>query len=228
MELAYPQESLYFTEVPDTLRALEEITIRGYVGNAEGDTLLDFNGVVAPKVFDKRAVVTTLDNDASEGPFTYEVFQSILHKGLASVTEGEFEFRFVVPRDIDFAFGPGRISGYARSGEVDAHGYSEDFVIGGTAENPVQDDDGPVVELFVNDTLFRAGDVVHEDPWLFARVFDESGINTSGNGVGHDLKAVLDGDASRPTYSMSTSRQIWTPTNAAAFGSLPNLGGGSP
>ena len=198
LELAYPQESVYFTEVPDTLRALEEITIRGYVGNAEGDTLLDFNGVVAPKVFDKRTVVTTLDNDASEGPFTYEVFQSILHKGLASVTEGEFEFRFVVPRDIEFAFGSGRISGYARSGDVDAHGYSEEFVIGGTAENPVQDDEGPVVELFVNDTLFRAGDVVHEDPWLFARVFDESGINTSGNGIGHDLKAVLDGDASRP------------------------------
>ena len=198
LELAYPQESVYFTEVPDTLRALEEVTVRGYVGNAAGDTLPNFNGVVAPKVFDKRAVVTTLDNDASEGPFTYEVFQSILHKGLASVTEGEFEFRFVVPRDIDFAFGPGRISAYARSGDVDAQGYSEDFVIGGTAENPVQDDAGPVVELFVNDTLFRAGDVVHEDPWLFARVHDESGINTSGNGIGHDLKAVLDGDASRP------------------------------
>ena len=198
LALAYPQESIFFTDVPDTLRALEEVAVRGYVGNALGDTLRDFNGVLAPKVFDKRAVVNTLDNDASEGPFTYEVFQSILHKGLASVSEGVFEFRFVVPRDIDFAFGPGRISAYARSGDVDAHGHTEDFVIGGTAENPVQDDEGPDVELFINDTLFRAGDVVHEDPWLFARVFDESGFNTSGNGIGHDLKAVLDGDASRP------------------------------
>ena len=198
LELAYPREAIYFSEIPDTLRALEQVTVRGYVGNAAGDTLRDFNGIVAPKVFDKRAVVTTLDNDASEGPFTYEVFQSILHKGLATVEEGAFEFSFVVPRDIDFSFGTGRISAYARSGDVDAHGFSEDFVIGGTAANPVQDDEGPVVELFVNDTLFQAGDVVHEDPWLFARVFDESGINTSGNGIGHDLKAILDGDASRP------------------------------
>ena len=121
--------------------------MRGYVGNAAGDTLRDFNGIVAPKVFDKRAVVTTLDNDASEGPFTYEVFQSILHKGLATVEEGAFEFSFVVPRDIDFSFGTGRISACTRSGDVDAHGFSEDFVIRGTATNPVQDDEGPVVEL---------------------------------------------------------------------------------
>ena len=198
LALAYPQEHIYFTEVPDTMRALEEVTIRGYVGNAAGDTLLNFNGIVAPTVFDKRTTVTTLDNDASEGPFTYQVFQNILHRGLASAENGAFEFQFIVPRDIDFSYESGRISGYARSAAIDAHGFSEDFVIGGTAENPVVDNEGPVLELFINDTLFEAGDVVHEDPWLFARVFDESGINTSGNGIGHDLKAVLDGDGSHP------------------------------
>ena len=39
---------------------------------------------------------------------------------------------------------------------------------------------------------------MHEDPWLFARIFDDSGINTSGNGIGHDAKAVLDGDTGNP------------------------------
>ncbi len=198
MELAYPKERVFLTQVPDTMRSLDEVVIRGYVGNASGDTLSEFNGVVVPTVFDKQASVTTLDNDQSEGPFTYEVFQNILHKGLASVENGEFEFRFIVPRDINYAYGTGRVSCYALSDQTDAHGFSESFVIGGTSENPLSDSDGPVLELFMNDTLFRAGDVVHEDPWLFARVFDASGINTSGNGIGHDAKAILDGDASRP------------------------------
>lgn len=198
LELAYPSERVYLTQVPDTMRSLDEVVVRGYVGNAQGDTLTDFNGVVVPTVFDKRASVTTLDNDASEGPFTYEVFQNILHKGLASVVDGAFEFRFIVPRDLNYAYGPGRISCYALSEDTDAHGYTEDFIIGGTSDNPTLDDEGPEVHLFMNDTLFKAGDVVHEDPWLFARIFDESGINTSGNGIGHDAKAILDGDASRP------------------------------
>ena len=198
LELAYPRERVFLTEVPDTIRSLEEVVVRGYVGNASGDTLTDFNGVVVPTVFDKRASVTTLDNDESDGPYTYEVFQNILHKGLATVEGGAFEFRFIVPRDIDYTFGTGRISCYALSDQTDAHGFSEDLVIGGTSDNPVMDDEGPTLELFMNDTLFRAGDVVHEDPWLFARVFDASGINTSGNGIGHDAKAVLDGDASHP------------------------------
>ena len=198
LELAYPAEYVYLTQVPDTMRSLEEVVVRGYVGNAQGDTLEGFSGVVVPTVFDKRASVTTLDNDASEGPFTYEVFQNILHKGLASVVDGAFEFRFIVPRDLNYAYGPGRISCYALSNDTDAHGYTEDFIIGGTSDNPTLDDEGPVVEVFMNDTLFKAGDLVHEDPWLFARIFDESGINTSGNGIGHDAKAILDGDASRP------------------------------
>jgi hypothetical protein len=198
MALAYPKERVFLTQVPDTMRSLDEVVFRGYVGNESGDTLSGFNGVLVPTVFDKQASVTTLDNDQSEGPFTYEVFQNILHKGLASVENGVFEFRFIVPRDINYAYGTGRVSCYALSETVDAHGFSESFVIGGTAENPLEDSDGPVLELFMNDTLFRAGDVVHEDPWLFARVFDASGINTSGNGIGHDAKAILDGDAGRP------------------------------
>ena len=198
LRLAYPAERVYLTHVPDTMKSLEEVIVRGYVGNAQGDTLTNFNGAVVPTVFDKRSTVTTLDNDVSDGPYTYEVFQNILHKGLATVSNGEFEFKFIVPRDIDYSFGPGRISCYALSENTDAHGFTEDFVIGGTATNPIVDEEGPQVELFINDTLFQPGDVVHEDPWLFARVFDESGINTSGNGIGHDAKAILDGDANHP------------------------------
>ncbi len=198
LRLAYPKERVVLTEFPDTLKSLERVTMQGFVADASGDTLHSFQGVVTPTVFDKRAKVITLDNDASEGPFEYDVFQNILHRGMATVENGTFSFEFIVPRDIDYAYGPGRVSLYALGGGVDAHGYTEAFTLGGTSDDPIDDDEGPLVSLYINDTLFQAGDVVHEDPWLVARVFDESGINTSGTGIGHDAKAILDGDVGNP------------------------------
>ncbi|MFB1019164.1 MAG: hypothetical protein QMC37_02865, partial [Flavobacteriales bacterium] len=94
---------------------------------------------------------------------------NVIHKGVASVVNGAFEFEFVVPRDIDYTYGAGRVSLYAVDGDVDAHGATEDFVIGGTSENVDEDNLGPSVELFMNDSLFVKGDITNEDPWLYAR-----------------------------------------------------------
>lgn len=198
VRLAYPAERIFITSVPDTMRSLDHVVVSGYVGDSEGNVLDDFNGFVYPKVFDKRSQLSTLDNDEVAGAFSYSMFRNVIHQGLASVIDGYFSFEFVVPRDIDYAFGQGRISFYALSGEIDAHGYTEDFVIGGISDEVVPDDEGPTVELFMNDTLFERGGMTSEDPWLYARVFDESGINTVGNGIGHDLKAVLDGAYDSP------------------------------
>ena len=33
---------------------------------------------------------------------------------------------------------------------------------------------------------------------LFIKLFDESGINTVGNGIGHDLMAILDEESANP------------------------------
>ncbi|HHZ94301.1 MAG TPA: type IX secretion system sortase PorU, partial [Flavobacteriales bacterium] len=190
--LAYPKHSIYITEVPDTIRSLDHVIMKGYVGTDSGDTLQGFNGFLYPKVFDKRSQISTLDNDNVAGAFSYTMFRNVIHKGLASVVDGVFEFEFVVPRDIDYTLGEGRVSLYAVSEDIDAHGAFEGFIIGGTSEDVEVDDLGPVVDLFMNDSLFISGGITNEDPWLYARVYDESGINTVGNGIGHDLKAVLD------------------------------------
>ena len=198
MMLAYPAEKIYINEIPDTIKSLDLVTISGYVGNAEGDTLTDFNGRIYPTVFDKRSLLSTLDNDQVAGAFAYSMFRNVIHKGLASVEGGVFTFQFVVPRDIDYTFGNGRVSCYALSGDRDAHGATEDFVIGGTSDSIIPDDEGPQVQLYMNDSLFVSGGITSDDPWLYARVYDESGINTVGNGIGHDLKAVLDGEYDNP------------------------------
>ena len=195
LRLNYPREEIRFTEVPDTLKALDLALVRGYVSNTSGDTLADFNGIVHVKVFDKRSQITTLNNDGGPNPHTFQVFRNVLFSGVASAESGVFEFSFVVPRDIDYSFGNGRISAYAVSDSTDAHGASESMVIGGVADAFSIDDEAPIVQLYINDTTFVSGGLTDENPWLLARVFDAGGINASGVGIGHDIKATLDGQS---------------------------------
>ena len=192
LQLNYPEHRIEFTSVPDTLRALDRASVSGLVVNAAGDTLHDFNGIVHVQLFDKRSQITTLNNDGAPNPHTFQVFRNVLFRGVASVSAGVFAFDFVVPRDIDFSYGNGRISAYAVSDSTDAHGSNENFVVGGVSSSFTVDEAPPVVRLFLNDTLFESGGLTDENPWLLARVFDEGGINASGVGIGHDIKATLD------------------------------------
>ena len=66
------------------------------------------------------------------------------------------------------------------------------MVIGGLEEFATQDNDGPEIELFMNNIDFIYGGITDESPSLYAVVQDDSGINTTGNGIGHDLVATLD------------------------------------
>jgi hypothetical protein len=194
LRLAYPEHRVFLDVEQDTLRALELGTVRGYVGLPGGDTLHDFSGHVVVKVFDKRSQITTLNNDGAGAPHSYSLFRSVLFQGLATVENGVFTCSFVVPRDIDYAFGPGRVSAYAQGGGVDAHGFTEDWIIGGVAETFEVDATPPGLALYMNDYQFRSGGLTDANPLLLAVVNDAGGINTSGVGIGHQMKAVLDGD----------------------------------
>ncbi|HVA98422.1 MAG TPA: type IX secretion system sortase PorU, partial [Bacteroidia bacterium] len=178
----------------DTIRALSPVTITGFVSDSSGSKLNNFNGVLYPTIYDKPNSITTLSNGgtAINPPFTFKLQKSVLYKGKVSVTNGNFSFKFVVPKDIAYNFGNGRVSYYAENVTQDAAGQSESFVIGGTATNPKNDVTGPTVKLYLNDTKFVYGGMTNENPQLYATVFDSSGINTVGNGIGHDITAILD------------------------------------
>jgi len=46
----------------------------------------------------------------------------------------------------------------------------------------------------MNDQNFVGGGMTNENPVLLAVLSDENGINTIGNGIGHDITALLDED----------------------------------
>jgi hypothetical protein len=48
----------------------------------------------------------------------------------------------------------------------------------------------------MNDERFVSGGITNESPLLYAKLFDENGINTLGSSIGHDLTAVVDANTS--------------------------------
>lgn len=194
VRLAYPQEKVVATSIPDTIRALDLVTITGEVRNRKTNELLkDFNGIVYPTVFDKEKNLKTLNNDdVQRGALDFKVRTSVLFRGKASVKDGKFSFSFVVPKDIDYSYGLGKISFYADNGIVDANGFDMSAVVGGKNPNAAEDKLGPQINLFMNDSTFVNGGMTDESPNIYAKLFDLNGINTTGSGVGHDIAATID------------------------------------
>jgi hypothetical protein len=200
LRLNYPVNTTTTTEInnvvitsqPDTLRALSHVTIEGYVADTAGNIMTGFNGILYPTVFDKEKTLTTLANDPPLGPFTFKLQKSILYHGKVSVVNGYFSYSFVVPRDIAYQYGKGRVSYFADNGQTDASGNYENIVIGGSNPNAPVDVTGPQVKLYLNDSNFVFGGITNASPKLFAVIVDSNGVNTVGNGIGHDVVAVLD------------------------------------
>ncbi|MDF1672224.1 MAG: type IX secretion system sortase PorU [Vicingaceae bacterium] len=198
IRLAYPKHEVITTMIDsnvvsasDTLKALQKVTVFGEVRDENGQKLNSFNGVIYPTVFDKFKSITTLGNDGNV-PLNFDLQTSKLFKGKVSVTNGDFSYTFVVPKDIAYNYGQGKFSYYAENQEEDANGYHSNFYIGGTSDSYAEDNTGPEIELFMNDENFVFGGMTDENPILLANIYDLHGINMVGNGIGHDIVAILD------------------------------------
>jgi hypothetical protein len=205
LKLVYPYDDIITTAIIDTksgnsidtARALQEISIKGEVQNA-GILNTSFNGVIYPTIFDKAKDYSTLGNDADSPIYNFKLQNNIIYKGKVRVVNGKFEFTLIIPKDISYNFGDGKISYYAADSSMDANGYMDSLTIGGSNNFADIDEDGPKVRLFINDTNFVDGGITNENPKLLAHIFDEHGINTVGNGIGHDITAILDANSSQP------------------------------
>jgi len=199
--LNYPKYKIVTTKVngisvaqaTDTLTALSSVNIEGEIQDFTGSRLNDFNGTLTTTIFDKVEIKNTLGNDAGSSILPFESQSNRLFKGKSSVNNGTFSFNFIVPKDIQFRFDYGKISYYAKTSTgLDANGFDNSVVIGGISDNAATDNVKPEIQLFMNDENFVFGGTTDENPVLYAKLFDDSGINTVGTGIGHDLTAVLD------------------------------------
>jgi hypothetical protein len=199
LKLAYPEykiitdsiNDISVSEELDTLKAFSRIKVSGHVAYIDSTFKDNFNGFVYPSVFDKPQNITTLGNDNIE-KFTFEVQENILYKGKATVSDGKFSFSFIVPKDISYNIGKGKICYYAEDSVIDANGYFNRMFVGGTSDISVYDNNGPDIELYLNNDKFKKGGITDKNPVIYAVINDENGINTVGNGIGHDIIGVLD------------------------------------
>ncbi len=182
----------------DTISALQTVSLTGQVKDYTGQVLEDFNGELSAIVYDKETQTSTLRNNITSGSYTFDERKNILFKGRASVINGEFSLTFLLPKDIDFSYGGGRISMYATDQITDAAGSFTDFTVGGSSESDIVDNEGPNIQLFMNDESFVYGGTTNEKPTFLAKLSDEHGINISGTSIGHDLAANLDRDEQNP------------------------------
>lgn len=198
MRLNYPKREISIYKInglvpnakSDTLRALQKVRIEGEISRS-GQFSADFNGNLSFSLFDKRNNRQTIGTESS--PFSYLERDSQLFNGTASVVNGQFTVEFVVPKNINYQFGSGKMSMYAfEEGKTeDAFGAKIDFILGGTSTNTAVDITPPNVNAFINDMSPVKKIIVKKNANLLLQLFDENGINISESGIGQNLSATL-------------------------------------
>ena len=199
LTLALPTNSIVVTGLQtstgsDTLKALSLVTVSGEIQDETGTRIESFNGILESTLFDKEVESVTIGKN--DPPYKFKERKSALYRGKASIKEGAFEFQFIVPKNIAYDIGEGKLSLYASDvgGERDAGGATSAFKIGGSEKNPPDDDTPPTINAWIGDTTFINGGVANPNTTLVVKLQDESGINISNYGIGNTLVGVLDND----------------------------------
>ncbi len=205
--LAIPKPKVVLTKVNDMpvmgviddFKALSYIKLSGEIQDENSILQNSYNGDLTIQIFDKNIPRTTLSNDYQGSIIPFTTLGETIFRGNASVTNGNFEFGFVVPRDIRIPLGNGRISFYGKRGQtlLDKTGYNTDIKIGGVNLTAVADVTPPKVRLYMNDESFINGGITNQNPIFLTFLEDENGINTA-SGIGHDIIGILDGNETEP------------------------------
>jgi hypothetical protein len=197
MTLAYPKLNALITEInqnpviltePDTIQPLSLVTVKGRVEDFGGNLQSNFSGALDVTIFDKPSQFITTHGF----PFYWQ--KNKIFNGSASVQNGLFEFQFVVPIDISYEEGFGKISLYVYDSIRDGAGCFSKLFIGGSSTTSIIDEEPPFIQLFMNDTSWINGGTTNPDPDLYALISDNSGINLTGTGVGHEIVGIIDED----------------------------------
>ena len=208
--LNYPTNyQVQTTTAIDTLNALSVQHVEGRIVDEDNFTVSDFNGRMDITIYDKMQSIPTRDNDNVGGEpevVAYNDYPNTIFTGVTDVKEGLFNYTFMVPKDIRYNYGNGRIVYYARTTDsletMEAVGHFEQFTIGGSGSIVTADTTGPGMHIYLNTPAFRNGDKTYPTPRFYAELEDEHGINTAGAGIGHDLMLVVDNDP-KQTYTLN-------------------------
>ncbi|MBL8007129.1 MAG: type IX secretion system sortase PorU [Ignavibacteria bacterium] len=197
LRLGVPQ---YFTRIDSinnvpgsslfNMKALQRIKITGSVLKTDSTFWNNYNGDIDIAVYDvnKNIYINDFGFD-----FNYIKDGGIIYKGKTAVADGKWTINFVVPRDISYSPGRGKIISYFKNSYSDGTGYSDNFIMSGLDSTAEADSTGPEIKIYMDNRNFRSGDMLNQNPKLIADITDENGINLTGT-IGHRIEAVLNDD----------------------------------
>ena len=179
-------------------------------------------------LYDKPDTTSTLANDGGQ-PMKFVQQNNVLFSGCASVNDGRFSIDFTMPKDINFSYGQAKISLSANNGHELAMGAHTDVVVGGINSSALRDTRGPDIQLRLNGMDFSNGGLCNPNPVLEVQLSDESGINTTGIGIGHDFTATLSGSDGSMGINLNGhyKAELDNPRRGRAFYRFSNLSEGS-
>ena len=128
MKLSIPEPQIIITHINDipidefesNIRGLDLVNVKGNILDSNGQIIDNYQGELTSTVYDKEIQRSTLGNDGttdnSGNPILldFKTLGEILFRGKSSISNGEFEFNFVVPRDVGMQVDFGKFSFYSK------------------------------------------------------------------------------------------------------------------
>lgn len=182
------------------LQAGQKAHITGHLEDTEGKPVTNYQGAVTATILDKKVTITCHDNVQEGKKFTFEDRPSTIYEGIDSIRNGRFSLSFLVPLEISYSNETARLNlysvGQSGSRQFEGQGVTERLHLS-RSDSTIVIDSTKTADLYIylNRPDFQDGGVVNKTPYFVALINDSNGINTSGNGLGHDLELIIDGKA---------------------------------
>ena len=175
----------------DTLLSGNKYKIEGTIQD-KGLIKSNFNGFIDLIIYDAVKNIKTLANQSTSMSVSIAVQENILFKGKATVANGLFNIEFKLPMQVTNTSSPIRIELAAISDSLSAIKVVDSVYVKTNLLENTLDTIGPVINAYLNDPLFKQGGWAAPNSTIFISLTDTSGIQTSGNALGHDLAIWLD------------------------------------
>jgi len=92
----------------------------------------------------------------------------------------------------------GKVILYFTGQDIDGLGFTNKVRIGGTDTNTVNDGKGPAIDIFFGNLNSRDNALITPNSKLIVKLSDNTGLNTTGTGIGHKLEGILNDNENSP------------------------------
>lgn len=176
------------------IKALSHVRLQGSIHKPDSTLWNDFNGEGLLSVFDSKRteILSHLNN------FRISRQGGLIFRGRVSVVNGKFNTDFVVPKDISYQNQKGKIEFYFYDANSDGLGYTNNIFVGGTDTTVINDGKGPDISIYFDNSEAINSYLVNPNSTMVIKLSDETGLNTTGTGVGHQLEGILNNNDNNP------------------------------